>query len=170
MRALRALIVLMLLITATSCDSGTARARGSLMLSGAITSIVTAGNQDTGAGCAATTITTGLPPTTPPEVALTGTVDFSSGTTSVALRFMGAPATFNLPLPGELQVPGPPGFVEVIANGSGEWSAGQSSPTSSGTLTLSKTTSGAIHGSVDAILAPLRATTTPLHIVGTWTC
>ncbi len=127
-----------------------------------MTGRVTAGPQDSDTGCSIADIsTTGVAPPPPTQVALTGTVDFSDDSSTVALRFTGGPGTFTLPLSGELTTPGPPGFVEIIGYGSSEWAAGQSSPTSSGTLTLSRTstgTTGTIHGSVDAWLAPLRAT------------
>jgi hypothetical protein len=66
--------------------------------------------------------------------------------------------------------PGPPGTVEIVANGADEWSAGQSTPTSSGTLTLSETSGGAVRGSVDASLTPLRGSSAQLHVSGGWSC
>jgi hypothetical protein len=100
---------------------------------------------------------------------LKGVVDFGSTSPAVVLTFVGAPTTWTLPLPGESRVPGPPGSVGISANGA-DWWAGQSSPTSSGTLTLSLTGGGTIHGSVDASLAPLRGSSIPLHIAGSWSC
>jgi hypothetical protein len=176
-RAARPVVGVALVLVATSCGAGSASGvapGGSLTLSGSMTGRVTAGVQNSDAACFITDIsTTGLAPPPPTEVTLTGTVDLSADSSSVALRFTGAPGTFTLPLSGELTAPGPPGFVEITGYGSSEWAGGQSSPASSGTLTLSTTptgTTGTIHGSVDAWLAPLRATTAPLHVVGTWSC
>ena len=176
-RAVRTVVAVVILLAATSCGQGSGSSvapGGSLTLSGSMSGRVTAGTQDSNTGCFITDIsTTGLASPSPPEVALTGVVDFSADSSSVALRFTGAPGTFALPLSGELAAPGPPGFVEITGYGSSEWTAGQSSPTSSGTLTLSTTstgTTGTIHGSVDAWLAPLGATTARLHVVGTWSC
>ena len=180
--ALGTLPLLALLVTSTSCGSGTAPAgslgapggsvapQGSLTLSGAITATVTAGTQDTRAACRVVKSPPLPPATTPIDVSLTGEVDFGSGSTRVVLSFLGAPTTLTLPLPGELKVPGPPGLVGISANGTAAWSAGQSSPTSSGTLTLSVIGGGRIHGSVDASLAPLRGSSAQLHIAGSWNC
>ena len=180
--AVGTLALLALLATSTSCGSDSAPAaslgalggsfapQGSLTLSGAMTATVTAGAQDTKASCRVVK-TPPLPPATAPiDVSLTGEVDFGSGSTRVVLTFLGAPTTLTLPLPGELTVPGPPGLVGINANGTAVWSAGQSSPTSSGTLTLSVIGGGKIHGSVDASLAPMRGSSAQLHIAGSWSC
>ena len=72
-----------------------------------------------------------------------------------------------MPLGGESGL----GMVSVgSASGTSDWEAGQESPTSSGTLTLSQGTAGSIDGSVDATLAPMKGSSTPLHISGGWTC
>jgi hypothetical protein len=148
---------------------GSVAPNGTLALSGAITATVTARTQHTGSGCRVISSTPAPPATTPVDKSLTGEVDFDHGTAVVVLTFSGAATTMTLPLPGELKVPGPPGTVGISANGA-EWSAGQSSPTSSGTLTLRVSDGGTIHGSVDATLAPLRGSSTPLHIAGSWNC
>ena len=166
-RAVRTGVVLASLLVGTSCGSATPAARvaqGSLTLSGAITRTVTAGTQKAGTGCSIVDISTGLASPPPADLELTGTVDFSAGSTDVALKFLGGVGTFKLPLAGELQSPGPPGSVAIVAANSETWAAGQDSPMSSGTITLSKTTTGTIHGSVDANLAALRADDpTPPH-------
>ena len=171
--------LLALFLTSTSCGAapapssgtraGSVAPNGTLALSGAMTATVTAGTQHTGYGCRVINSPPVPPATTPVETSLTGEVDFHSSSTVVVLTFSGAATTWTLPLPGEWTVPGPPGTVAVSANGAG-WSAGQSSPTSSGTLTLSLTRSGAIHGSVDANLAPLRGSPAQLHVAGSWNC
>lgn len=155
---------------------GSVAPNGTLALSGAITATVTAGTQHTGSGCrvisstpAPPATTPALPATTPVSTTLKGEVDFGSGSSAVVLTFFGGPTTWTLPLSGESQVPGPPGAVGISASGA-DWWAGQSSPTSSGTLTLSVSEGGTIHGSVDASLAPLRGSSTPLHIAGSWNC
>jgi hypothetical protein len=155
--------------TTSGAQGGSVVPNGTLVLSGAITATVTAGTQQTGLGCRVIDSTPAPPATTPIDKSLTGEVDFDHGAALVVLTFSGAATTSTLPLPGELKGPGPPGTVGISANGR-EWSAGQSSPTSSGTLTLSVSEGGTIHGSVDASLAPLRGSSTPLHIAGNWNC
>lgn len=153
----------------SGAQGGSVAPSGTLALSGAITATVTARTQHTGSGCRVISSTPAPPATTPVGTTLTGEVDFGSSSLAVVLTFLGAPTTWTLPLPGESSVPGPPGSVGISANGA-EWWAGQSSPTSSGTLTLSLTSGGTIHASVDASLAPLRGSSTPLHIAGSWSC
>jgi hypothetical protein len=171
--------VLALFVSATGCGAsstpttgtpaGSAAPTGALTLSGAMTATMTAGSQHTGWGCRVINLPPVPPATTPVDTSLTGEVDFDSSSGAIVLAFSGAATTLTLPLPGELTVPGPPGSVAVSANGA-DWSAGQSSPTSSGTLTLSLTRGGTIHGSVDANLAPLRGSSAQLHVAGSWNC
>jgi hypothetical protein len=148
---------------------GSVAPNGTLTLSGAITATVTARAQHTGSGCRVISSTPLPPATTPVDTSLTGDVDFAYGSAVVVLTFSGAATTLNFPLPGNLKVQGPPGTVGISVNGT-DWSAGQSSPTSSGTLTLSLGTGGRIFGAVDASLAPLRGSLTPLHVAGSWSC
>lgn len=172
--ALGTVMVFALLLTSTSCASGTPPTpslatpgqtpSGSLTLSGAIIATVTAGTQNSRAGCRAISQMP-PPPATNITFFLTGEVDFGSGLSVVVLRFMGVAGTTKLPLPGESL----PGFVVIATSGS-EWHAGQSSPTSSGTLTLARSGGGAIHGSVDASLAPLRGSAAHLLLAGSWNC
>ena len=171
--------VVALFLASTSCGAvpasssgaqgGSVAPRGTLTLSGAMTATLTVGTQHTGTGCHVTSSTPPPPATNPVSTTLTGEVDFGSSSPAVVLTFLGAPTTWTLPLPGESSVPGPPGAVGISAKGA-DWWAGQSSPTSRGTLTLSLTSGGTIHGSVDASLAPLRGSSTPLHIAGSWSC
>lgn len=138
---------------------------GALTLSGALSAALPAGSQDSSAGCRVITQTP-PPPATNKTVLLTGEVDFGSGASAVVLRFSGVDGMTKLPLPGESI----PGFVEIISGGTADWYAGPSSPASSGFLTLSGSTGGTIHGSVDATLAPMRGSTAPLHVAGSWHC
>ena len=155
--------------TTSGAQGGSVAPNGTLALSGAITATATARTQHTGSGCRVISSTPAPPATAPVGKSLTGEVDFDDGSAVVVLTFSGAATTLTLPLPGELKVPGPPGTVGISVSGA-DWSAGQSSPTSSGTLTLSLASGGTIHGSVDASLTPLRGSSTPLHIVGSWFC
>lgn len=175
------LLVLMIAAVLTSCGPasetaphvGTGNARaipsGTLTLSGAITATVKAATHGDAAGCKVLTFTPPPPATTPIDTSLTGQLAFGSGATAMELQFSGAPTTLQLPLPGELTVPGPPGMLSISAAGA-TWLAGQDSPTSSGTLTLSQPTGGTIRGVVDATLAPLRGSSGALHVVGDWSC
>lgn len=130
---------------------------GSLVLSGAITETVTAQSRGSTRGCRA------LGPS------LQGEVDFGSGASTISVRFEGPPGTTRLPLEGRAT----PGvyFVEIVAASSGAlWRAGQDTPAGVGTLMLSQDGSGAVRGSVDTALAPLRGTSSTLHAKGSWIC
>lgn len=103
-------------------------------------------------GCLATT---NLGPTE-----LSGEVNFGD----VRLRFLGTPGSITLPLGGESL-----GLID-ISTGSSGWSAGQDSPASRGTLTLSQRAGHVIEGSIDATLIPDYGSTQTLHISGGWSC
>lgn len=175
-KVLSTLLVVALVVTLTSCGAGISAppspstprgstSTGALTLSGAITATVTAGSQDARAGCR-TISQAPLPPATNITTFLTGEVDFGSGADAVVLSFQGVAGSTHLPLPGDSV----PGAVEIISAGTADWYAGQSSQTSSGTLTLSGSGSGTIHGAVDASLAPLRGSSAQLHVAGSWSC
>lgn len=84
----------------------------------------------------------------------------------MVLSFQGVAGITRMPLPGASI----PASVGIIGASTGEWYAGQSSPSSSGTVTLSGSGRGAIHGSVEASLALLRGSSSQLHVAGSWNC
>jgi len=138
---------------------------GSLTLTGALTGNLAFGAQRSAAGCPS-------PGFSSVQGAndLEGEVDFGSGFSEIYLEFAGVPGANTLPFSGETTTPGPRFVTVETASGDSEWYAGQMSPTSSGTLTLSSGTNGSIRGSVDATLAPLRGSSQSLHVSGTWDC
>lgn len=177
-RSLGALPVLALLVTSTGCGSGTATGspgspggsvtpNGELTLSGVIAGTLTAGTQASTSGCRVLSSTPPPPATTPISVTLLGTVDFGSGSSAVVMGFGGGPESWTLPFPGESKGSGPPGFVDITGNAA-EWRVGQG--IGSGTVALARSGSGTIHGSVDAILAPVRGSSSQLHVAGSWSC
>jgi hypothetical protein len=131
-------------VSATSPD-----ASGSLNLSGALSGTFA---QSTASGCFAMT--------TPGPAQLSGEVDFGD----LRMRFLGTPGSITLPLGGQGL-----GLVDISA-ASSSWSAGQDSPASRGTLTLSQQPGHVIEGSIDATLIPDYGSTQTLHISGGWSC
>jgi hypothetical protein len=143
--------------------------RGSLTLSGAVREHVTQVSPDAHEQCEDSTSTAPPPARSPVMTTLEGVVHFGSGSGAVALKFVGGPGRWTLPLPGETNVPGPPGSVLVTVNGR-NWSGGQSSPASSGSIVLSRGSGQSITGSLNATLAPIPAGAADLRVVGSWTC
>jgi hypothetical protein len=145
---------------------------GSLSLSGALSGVVSVGPQRPAVDrlpcqpMQEPSLSNGrtMPAGTP--ITLEGEVDFDSGQSQVFLRFVGGLGASRMPLAGDTQ----PGSISLSSASGASWEAGQSSPTSSGTLTISQAADGTIHGSVDATLAPSRGSSTTLHVSGSWTC
>jgi len=118
-------------------------------VSGALTGTFT---QGAAVGCGAIT--------SPGPTLLNGEVDFGD----LRLRFLGSAGSDKLPLGGETL-----GLVDV-STASNSWSAGQDSPASLGTLTLSERAGDVIQGSIDATLTPDNGSTGTLHVTGSWSC
>lgn len=173
------MVALGITMSSVGCAPATATsprvaATGSLVFTGAITATV-AENTQTRADCQMTTSTPLPPATDPVVVTLTGRVSFGSGSGAVSLTFAGGPGTWNLPLPGEIKpvspgVIGTPALVRITSAGGAVWTAGQDSPASSRTVTLSKSGTGAVHGAIDAVLAPVGESSATLHATGAWSC
>lgn len=149
--------------------SGTTPPRGSLTLTGAVSEHVAQRTPDAQSWCHASMFTPPPPALSPLMTTLEGVVHFGSGSGAVSLHFVGGPGLWELPLPGETTYPGPPGSVVVTVNGR-QWSGGQSSPASSGSLILSDGSARSIRGSLNATLAPSSTDAAGLKVVGTWTC
>jgi hypothetical protein len=143
--------------------------RGSLTLTGAINEHVVQRTPDAQAWCRASMFTPLLPALSPLMTTLEGVVHFGSGSGAVSLHFVGGPGLWTLPLAGQTSYPGPPGSVVVTVNGR-QWSGGQSSPASSGSLILSGGSGRSIGGSMTATLAPSSTDAAGLEVVGTWIC
>jgi hypothetical protein len=161
-----------------SCDRGLRRSRvaerydsprGSLTLTGAVGEHVAQRTPDAQSWCHASMFTPPPPALSPLMTTLEGVVHFGSASGAVSLHFVGGPGLWELPLPGETTYPGPPGSVVVTVNGR-QWSGGQSSPASSGSLILSDGSARSIRGSLNATLAPSSTDAAGLKVVGTWTC
>ena len=145
-------VALLAVLGASACSSGPSPSDspgGSLTLSGALAGTFA---QSTASGCSAAT--------SPGPGQLSGQVSFGD----LRLRFLGTPGSTTLPLGGQGL-----GLIE-ISNSSSSWSAGQDSPSSLGTLTLSQRAGGAIQGSTDATLTPDNGSSQTLHVKGTWSC
>jgi hypothetical protein len=147
--------VALIALVIASCSSASAASRtpatatGSLTVSGALTGTFT---QGAAVGCGAIT--------SPGPTQLNGEVDFGD----LRLRFLGSAGSDKLPLGGETL-----GLVDV-STASNSWSAGQDSPASLGTLTLSERAGDVIQGSIDATLTPDNGSTGTLHVTGSWSC
>jgi hypothetical protein len=142
----------LLALFAAACSSGSTPSDspiGSVTLSGAL-----AGTFAQGAMLGCSVMTSPGPPQ------LSGEVNFGD----LRFRFLGFAGSTTLPLGGQSL-----GLVD-ISNVSSSWSAGQDSPSSFGTLTLSRRTRGVIQGLIDATLTPDQGSTQTLHIKGSWSC
>jgi hypothetical protein len=91
---------------------------------------------------------------------LNGEVDFGD----LRLHFFGFAGSDKLPLGGDGL-----GLVDV-STASNSWSAGQDSPASLGTLTLSQRAGDVTQGSIDATLTADTGSTGTLHVTGSWSC
>ena len=143
--------------------------RGSLTLTGPVNEHVAQRTADAQAWCQTSTFTPPPPALSPLMTTLEGVVHFGSGSGAISLHFVGGPGQWTLPLPGETSSPGPPGSVVVTIN-SVEWSGGQGSPASTGSLILSGGSGRSIRGSLNATLAPNSTDPAGLKVVGTWIC
>ena len=143
--------------------------RGSLTLTGPVNEHVAQRTPDAQAWCHTSTFTPPPPALSPLMTTLEGVVHFGSGSGAIALQFVGGPGQWTLPLPGGTSNTGPPGSVVVTVNGR-EWSGGQGSPASNGSLTLSGGSGRSIRGSLNATLAPSSTDPAGLKVVGTWIC
>ncbi len=118
-------------------------------MSGALTGTFT---QGAAVGCGALT--------SPGPAQLNGEVDFGD----LRLHFLGSAGSDTLPLGGHTL-----GLV-TVSTASSTWSAGQDSPASAGTLTLSQRAGDVIQGSIDATFTPDNGSTGTLHVTGSWSC
>jgi hypothetical protein len=138
----------------TSAAAGNATTAGSLVISGAVTATIaeepaSGGNVECGPSGVGT---------------VNGQIAFGpQGPGGYLLSVTGGPGSFTLPRASG------PSVLLVQTGGAGRW-GGLTAP-ASGMFSITGTSSGSIHGNVNAtLISVVPGATTQVHVTGTWTC